>query len=87
METRYLLTVMWRRLCEARIYCIVGSLPTKKWGEWQYLTCIHYSPTQYLLENWDGQMEVEHVILNSHQISEAEYALLRDETTIEDFTR
>lgn len=77
METRYLLTVMWRYQKNYHQHM----------GGWQYQTCIHYSPTKYMLENWDGQMEVEHVILNSHQITEEEYALLQAETTIEDFTR
>lgn len=71
METKYLLTVMWRH----------------KGNGWNYLNCIHWSPTKYLLENWDGQMEYEHVILNSYQLSDDEYAELRDEITIEDFTR
>lgn len=83
MITRYLLSTKWRKkiVSEWRD----GTLH-KGWSDWIYTHIIDWNPTSYLLREINNEKE-QHVLLNSHQLTNQEYELLSADMRFEDFTR
>lgn len=56
------------------------------WSEWTYIHIIDWNPAQYLLREIQNDKE-QHVILNTHQLTDQEYEQLTADMRFEDFTR
>ena len=78
MITRYLLSIKWRKKAIAKI-------PGINDGGWVYAHVIDNSPVDYLLKN--DSFEEQHVIINSHKLTDAEYERISAIARVEDYTR